>query len=136
MEVVEKQRELEVLSNEDNLLQVENFIDQIVDEFNIKPEVYGKINVAVTEAVKNAIIHGNKLQLQKKVVISCEISKRKLNICVKDEGNGFDYKKTPDPSELSDDDEESGQGIYLMKYLSDQIEFKQKGSVVCLTFII
>lgn len=135
MEVAEKQRELVILSNEDNLLQVENFIDQIVDEFNIRPEVYGKINVAVTEAVKNAIIHGNHLESNKKVLISCDISKRKLIISIKDEGNGFDYKKTPDPSEISDD-ELDGQGVYLMKYLSDHIEFKLKGALVSLTFII
>ena len=47
-------------SNRSNITLVETFIEEVFEDLKIKDEFYGNILVAVTEAVTNAIIHGNK----------------------------------------------------------------------------
>jgi serine/threonine-protein kinase RsbW len=117
-----------------NLNVVENTIDAITNEIGINQDSYGKILIAVLEAVNNAIIHGNKLNNNKTVKIDFSTQKKDLNVSVTDEGSGFDPEKVPDPTMPENLELINGRGVFLMSRLADEIKFNPKGNSVKLTF--
>ena len=127
-------RELLVKSQIDSLREVEKFIDLIAKEHHLDNVVYGNILIATLEAANNAIIHGNKLDINKDVYIGLQIDKKSLKLIVKDQGKGFDYKNIPDPTAPENIENISGRGVFLMSKLSDKIDFSQNGAIVELTF--
>ncbi len=115
-----------------NLNVVQEFVEEISDQYNVTNTYFGNILVAVTEAAKNAIIHGNKEDTNKEVVISYTYSKGLLRFCLQDEGEGFNYDDIPDPV-VSDNSEK---GLYLIRSLSDDVIFRNSGSTIELSFNI
>jgi serine/threonine-protein kinase RsbW len=91
-----------------------------------------RLLVSCTEAVNNAIIHGNKSDPNKSVTVRCIVEKQSLTIRVKDEGRGFDPGKLQDPREKKNLMKESGRGVFLIRSLMDSITVKRlkSGSVV------
>lgn len=127
-------KQLIIESDIANLTKVENTIDSLTNEIGISKDSYGKIMVAVMEAVNNAIIHGNKADLKKKVEIEFKSERGNLNVSVTDEGKGFKPGEVPDPTRPENIEEISGRGIFLMSKLADEIEFNRKGNNVILKF--
>jgi serine/threonine-protein kinase RsbW len=127
-------RQLTIESDIANLTKVENAIDSLTNEIGISKDSYGKIMVAVMEAVNNAIIHGNKADLKKRVEIEFRSERGNLNVSVTDEGKGFKPGEVPDPTRPENIEEISGRGIFLMSKLADEIEFNRKGNNVILKF--
>jgi serine/threonine-protein kinase RsbW len=121
----------------ESIHQVEKFVEDICDEFNINNTYFGNILVTLTEAVENAIRHGNANNPAKKIQITFESKPEGLSFIVKDEGNGFDINQIPDPTDLNTDPEESrGRGIFLIKSLADEVKFLEKGNMVEIIFKI
>ena len=79
--------------------------------------------LSITEATTNAIIHGNKGDVNKKVTINVFVEGEQIIIKVKDEGNGFDPAKIPDPTEPQNLLKDSGRGVYLMKVYMDDLKY-------------
>jgi serine/threonine-protein kinase RsbW len=127
-------KQLIIESDIANLTKVENAIDSLTNEIGISKDSYGKIMVAVMEAVNNAIVHGNKADLKKRVEIEFRSERRNLNVSVTDEGKGFKPGEVPDPTRPENIEEISGRGIFLMSKLADEIEFNRKGNNVILKF--
>jgi serine/threonine-protein kinase RsbW len=127
-------RELLVKSQIESLREVEKFIDLIAKEQQLEDVIYGNVLIATLEATNNAIIHGNKLEIDKNVSISLEIEEKILKLVVKDQGKGFDFNNIPDPTAPENIENISGRGVFLMSKLSDSIEFSDKGASVQLTF--
>jgi serine/threonine-protein kinase RsbW len=127
-------RQVKIESNIGNLGIVENIIDSITNEMGINQESYGKILVAVLEAVNNAIVHGNKSDVRKSVELDFSTIKRNLCVSVTDEGIGFDPKKVPDPTKPENIESINGRGVFLMSKLADEIEFNTRGNSVKLIF--
>jgi serine/threonine-protein kinase RsbW len=125
---------LKISSKIENLRKVEKIVDDISAEFTISADVYGNILIAALEAANNAILHGNKLDESKDVVIVFIIENQKLTIKIEDEGGGFDYKNVPDPTAPENIENVNGRGIFLMEKLSDRIEFARNGASVTLEF--
>ena len=127
---MKKQREVKIESSLDEMFQVEQFVEEISEEFLLYGNYFGNILMAVTEAVKNAIIHGNGQDRRKLVRIRLENTKEGLLIKVTDEGEGFDYKKYIEQgnSEISFGDEKNG--LVLIKDLTDEIKFGNNGSSI------
>jgi len=123
-------------SLDENIRIVESFIDNAKEKFNLDDDIYGNIMVAVTESVNNAIRHGNKNDKKKNVYLSLSLNEDLIRFIIKDEGSGFDYHNLPDPTAPENIDKPSGRGIFLMKHLSDEVNFKQEGSEVELCFYI
>ena len=121
-------------SQEKNIRLVEKLVDDICEEIGIHEEKYGNILIALTEAVNNAICHGNSSDPSKITTIHCDQNNEKLKFVIKDEGLGFDHLTIPDPTDPSNIEKIQGRGIFLMKHLSDEISFKENGSRVELTF--
>ena len=79
-------------SRSENLVLVEKLIDKVCEEFHVHEDHYGNILVAVTEAVNNAIYHGNKGNPEKHIKIGFESGDHNIKFLVADEGEGFDMK--------------------------------------------
>ncbi|MDB5262073.1 MAG: serine/threonine protein kinase [Adhaeribacter sp.] len=120
----------------ENIRVVESFIDNSKEKFNIEDDIYGNIMVAVTESVNNAIRHGNKFDKDKNVLLSLFVEDDRLRFEVEDEGKGFDFNALSDPTAPENIENPGGRGIFLMRNLSDEVEFSNDGRKVELTFFI
>lgn len=126
--------QISIPSDINNIVYVENFVDDFMDSFELPKKFLGRITLSVVEAVNNAILFGNNRQLEKKVAIIAEMKDKQLFVSVHDEGKGFNYSVIPDPTLPVNIDKEKGRGLYLMKSLSDNLEFSKDGSEVTLIF--
>jgi serine/threonine-protein kinase RsbW len=120
----------------ENIRMIESFIDNAKEKFRLDDDIYGNIMIAVTEAVNNAIKHGNDNDRSKNVSLSLSLKDSLIQFIIKDEGNGFDYENLPDPTSPENLEKIGGRGIFLMKHLSDEVQFKEQGKVVQLNFYI
>jgi serine/threonine-protein kinase RsbW len=134
MDVQYAPQKLQLVSRPESINQVEKLVDEIREEYKISEDCYGKILISMTEAVTNAIAHGNKSDPSKMVDITYHFDHDKINFTVTDQGPGFDYYNLPDPTAPENLEKPCGRGIYLMKHLSDQLIFNNNGSSIELTF--
>jgi len=121
-------------SKTDNIPVVESLVDEVCEENHIDQDYYGNILIAVTEAVNNAIQHGNKQDPSKSFDLLIDSQENQLVFTVSDEGEGFDFENLPDPTEPGNIDKPHGRGIFLMKHLADEVEFSDEGRTVALKF--
>lgn len=127
---------VEIPSLAENIRMIESFIDNAKDKFQLEDDIYGNIMIAVTEAVNNAIKHGNKSNKDRNVSLSLILEDHNLRFVIRDEGEGFDYENLPDPTSPENLSKPGGRGIFLMRHLCDEVNFKQDGSIVELNFYI
>ena len=127
---------IQIPSLTDNVRIIESFIDNAKDQFRLNDDIYGNIMIAVTESVNNAIRHGNQGDTKKNVNLSLQLKDNAIVFHIEDEGNGFDYQNLPDPTAPDNIDQPGGRGIFLMKHLSDEVNFHNDGCVVELIFYI
>jgi serine/threonine-protein kinase RsbW len=118
----------------ENIRMIESFIDNAKEKFHLDEDLYGNIMIAVTEAVNNAIKHGNANNSSKNVFLSLTLNDNLLKFVIKDEGSGFDHDNLPDPTAPENLEKPGGRGIFLMKHLSDEVEFIENGKTVELSF--
>lgn len=118
----------------ENIRMIESFIDNAKERFQLDEDIYGNIMIAVTEAVNNAIKHGNSGNSTKNVHLSLYLNDNLLKFVIKDEGSGFDYDNLPDPTAPENIEKPGGRGIFLMKHLSDEVHFTEGGKTVELSF--
>ncbi len=114
---------LEIESDPNKLIIVEEFVNYFAKDIGLDDDKLNALLLAITEATTNAIIHGNKSDINKNVNINVDVLKDKLVIKVKDEGAGFDVSKVPDPTEPENLLKDSGRGIYLMKVYMHDIKY-------------
>lgn len=119
-----------------NIQKVEMLVDQICQDNNVHEDYYGNILIAVTEAVNNAIVHGNLEDETKSVSIVVNRNKDQLVFLISDEGEGFAFDNLPDPTAPENIEKEDGRGIFLMKALADKMEFLENGTQVLLSFSV
>ena len=129
-------QQIELASRTESLSEIESFIDDVCEQNKFGEDHYGNILIALTEAVNNAITHGNKLDPNKKVNLNMETSSEVVQFVVRDEGSGFDYSNIPDPTLPENIEKIRGRGIFLMKALADKVDFEEKGRTIILSFSI
>jgi len=128
---------LQLASKIDSITLLENFIDELNVKYNFSDEVYANVLTCLSEALINAILHGNAQDQEKKVYINLEvIENKRLVFTVTDEGNGFDFNNIPDPTAPENLENLSGRGIFIIKKLADQCIFNSKGNELELHFKI
>ena len=125
---------LKLASDVQSIASVEKLIDKVCSNIGVNEESYGNVLIAVTEAVNNAIQHGNKQNGNLKIDVSVLDSTQNICFSVKDEGPGFDFNNLPDPTSPDNILKENGRGIFLMKNLADKVEFTDEGNKVSLFF--
>jgi len=121
-------------SDPQNVARVEPFVHQVAERYNLSPDIHGNILISLTEAVTNAILHGNCADQSKCVSISFRHQKDALSIQVSDEGPGFDPAYVPDPTSAEFLEKCGGRGLFLMRHLSDECRFMRGGRTVEMRF--
>ena len=124
----------EITSELSNVLVVEELIDLVSEHFHIPEELKFNIQVALIEAVNNAIIHGNDRRLKKTVIITCVKFDQFLRFSIKDEGDGFDFSCKKDPTKEGSVDKPNGRGLFLINKLSDRVGFHDRGRTIQIDF--
>ena len=127
---------ISLASETKSLLLLEEWINKLCDLYQISVEQYGNVLIAITEAVNNAIIHGNKNIANKKTDIEYNIDSQTITFTVFDEGTGFDFNELPDPTSPENLEKPQGRGIFLMNHLADEVNFIDNGNIVQLKFSI
>lgn len=127
---------ISLASETKSLLVLEEWINKLCDLCQISVEQYGNVLIAITEAVNNAIIHGNKNIANKKTDIEYNIDSQTITFTVFDEGTGFDFNDLPDPTSPENLEKPQGRGIFLMNHLADEVNFIDNGNIVQLKFSI
>ena len=115
-------------SNPKQIRRVEGFLKKVNRAAHLDEIQMHKMMVSLTEAVNNAIIHGNKSDQAKKVYVRCELLPGWLVVFVNDEGIGFQPDKVRNPLRKRNLMRESGRGVFLMKTLMDKVEFEMGSS--------
>ena len=110
------------------LKKVETFLTNIFKEYNLEKKYFNKVYLCILEAVINSIKHGNKNDRSKNVSIEVSYDTPEINIMIEDEGNGFDLNEISDPTSEKNIKNESGRGIFIIKTLTNQIEYNEKGN--------
>lgn len=120
--------------NDSHLLkEVSNELIRQLTKRGVDEDIIFDVHVGFEEALRNAMIHGNKNDPGKKVTIEYEIKENFVIIGVEDEGEGFDPKALPDPTQHENLLKESGRGVYLMRHLMDDIRYDNGGRRVTMT---
>ena len=127
-------RMLTLASDPSNISKVEPYAEQIANQYQLDPEKRINLLISLTEAVTNAIIHGNQQDRSKMVKVQCACKQSSLAIRVSDQGRGFNYESLPDPTSPERILECGGRGVYLMHQLCDNLRFRNNGSTVEMHF--
>jgi len=115
---------LVILSDLNELPKVEKFSQNVAKKASLNDDKSDNVAIVLTELVNNAILHGNKNQLEKKVTLKATYYHDRVVLSVKDEGNGFDPSTLRDPTDPENLWKDNGRGIFLVKHLLDNVEFR------------
>jgi serine/threonine-protein kinase RsbW len=83
----------------------------------------------VREALNNAGIHGNKMSLTKQVQFDVVVEGANISITIRDEGDGFHWKKLADRQPVNPD-KTSGRGVYALQQYGYSIHYNDKGNIL------
>ncbi len=110
-------------------------VERVVREVGFDDEEGDFLAIATTEAVSNAIVHGNRRNASKKVHIEFEKHDDRLIIVVADEGDGFNPQECEDPTDPKNISRRSGRGMYILKQLMDAVDVQssRQGTTIRLT---
>jgi len=131
----DKNLEMTIPSSLDEIESVEKLAEKAADAMKFSEEEKDSLAIAVTEAVNNAIIHGNKQDKNKKVVINFYLEDKRLVVTIKDEGKGFNPANVSDPLAPENLLKESGRGIFILSTLMDEVkfDFQKDGTLIKMT---
>ncbi|NLT68950.1 MAG: ATP-binding protein [Acidobacteria bacterium] len=108
----------------DNLDLIQTLTDCITDIMSFDEDSAHWIGMSVREMVTNAIQHGNKLDINKKVDICFEVAPDQLSISIRDQGSGFRDSDVPNPLDPDNLLKPSGRGIFYVRTFMDEVEFR------------
>lgn len=118
----------------ENIDKVGPFVDDVARQLNLSPDLRSNILLTLTEAVTNAMLHGNCGDANKCVLISMRVRRNNLAIRVSDEGRGFNPEAVPDPTTPDRIECCGGRGLFLMQRFSDECRFIRGGRTVEMRF--
>jgi serine/threonine-protein kinase RsbW len=121
------------LSMRSEVSAISPFVDSLmplIRESRWAPGNEEDIEVALREALANAVVHGNHEDPRKQVYVSCRCGTDGVSLVIRDEGAGYDIDVLPDPTAPENINSSHGRGIYLMKHLMDEVRFERGGTVV------
>jgi serine/threonine-protein kinase RsbW len=127
---------LQLPSKTESIAQLELLIEEIADKYHVAEDTFANMMTCLNEATINAIIHGNKLDETKKVIINAEVEPKRIVWTVTDEGAGFDYANLADPTSPDNLENLTGRGVFIIKHLADQCIFNTTGNTIELHFKI
>ena len=105
------------------LNKIEHLSGEIAEKMSLTEDQHDNLSIAVTEAVGNAIVHGNKKDPTKNVYITFKYDKNQVKVSVRDEGEGFKPDEVANPLDPNNLLKESGRCIFILKSLMDDVSF-------------
>jgi len=136
VKIKSKNNQITIPSSLNYLPEVDEYVEGKLRKLGVDENKLADIAISVTEAVTNAVVHGNKNDLKKKVFIKLKADSSRVEITVEDEGNGFDPESIQNPIEEGNLLKEVGRGVFILKSLMDKVDFiiqPQKGTIVKMT---
>ncbi|RWY52620.1 ATP-binding protein [Mucilaginibacter gilvus] len=127
---------LQLPSKYESINLLEALIEEIADKYQVSDDTFANMMTCLNEAVVNAIVHGNKLDETKMVIVNAEVEPKRVVWTVTDQGAGFDYNNLADPTAPDKLEELTGRGVFILKHLADQCIFNASGNEVELHFKI
>ena len=121
--------EITISSRFENIELVQVIAEHLCENAGVDEDGSHWVGMAVREAVANAIKHGNKLDISKKVNATFDLEGPELEITISDQGDGFDPEKVSDPLNPQNLMKTSGRGIFYMKTFMDQIQYSFRPGV-------
>lgn len=122
--IVKTKNRISIPSSLDYLKDVDEFVEEKLRRIGLSESELADVAISVTEAVTNAIVHGNKNDEDKKVEVTLEIKEPDLVVWVKDQGEGFDPDAVPNPVNKDNILKKMGRGIFILKSLMDDVDFE------------
>ncbi|MDD3905274.1 MAG: ATP-binding protein [Candidatus Omnitrophica bacterium] len=119
---------IKVPSRTSSIKKVSSGILEQLLPYKVSEERLFDITLCIEEAVRNAIIHGNRSDLKLQVKVDYSIDGDNIAVEVEDEGAGFQPARVPDPTEECNITKESGRGLHLIVRLMDRVEFNKRGN--------
>jgi serine/threonine-protein kinase RsbW len=110
--------------------RVQDAIEQLLETSTAHTHDVFSIKLALEEALVNAIKHGNQMDRDKKVHISYRIHVDRFEICITDEGPGFDPGDVPDPTAIENLERPCGRGLMLMRHYMTEVAYNESGNSV------
>jgi len=103
-------------------------VAQLAEAAGFEEDARLDIQTAVQESLVNAIVHGNGRDESRRVTLEIDLDREGLDISVRDEGQGFDPTRLPDPLAPENLYRTSGRGVLLMNALMDRVAFRRPAS--------
>jgi serine/threonine-protein kinase RsbW len=116
------------------IAHVYEFTDFMKRAWNIDETSYLNIHGALSEALTNSAEHGNKWDEDKQIHIHARREEEHFIVTITDEGEGFNYRKIENPTDMGNRSKEGGRGIFIMNYLADNVQFSEGGRCTKLFF--
>jgi serine/threonine-protein kinase RsbW len=136
LSVTEETTELELPSRIDAVAQAAEAAASVAGGLGLNEEATFGVDMAVREAVTNAVLHGNRLDGAKTVIVTLQGLPEAFVVTVRDRGEGFDPDSVPDPTAAQNLLKTSGRGILFMRAFMDEVEWTRHpdgGTVVRMT---
>ena len=121
--ILKRENEISIPSSLDYLKDVDDFVEERLKKIGLSQSDLADVAISVTEVVTNAVVHGNKNDLEKRVSVTLQIDESEIIVWVKDQGNGFDPDSVPSPVENENILKKVGRGVFILKSLMDEVEF-------------
>ena len=96
-------------------------------------KVQFRLQVALSDALANAIVRGNREDAGKQVYVQVDLLPDTVNIHVTDEGDGFDHASAAEALDPQSLDLPSGRGLFLIRHMVDDVHFNTQGNSICMT---
>ncbi len=121
---------LQLNSTYEDSEKIPDFVSDIQKKSQLEDDSTGNLMLLLSEAVTNAIVHGNKLDESKKVEVVVQVKPDRIISTVKDHGEGFDPESANNPLKEENLMKESGRGIFLIKEISDSVDYLENGTKI------
>ncbi len=118
----------------EEIQQLESYLQELQEWAGFDDEDFSRIMLTLSEAVTNAIVHGNKEDPKKVVTILPSLEGQTLSISVKDEGMGFNHADLPDPLKETNLLKEGGRGVFIICHYTDNVSFAENGTRMIMEF--
>ena len=110
------------------------FLDTLFIKVDGLADLEANVQVAICETFNNAVVHGNKLDFNKRVTCTFETTDTDFVFTIEDEGEGFEVEKIPDPTLPENIEKTRGRGVFLTQKLSGKVEYLDRGRKVIISF--
>jgi serine/threonine-protein kinase RsbW len=126
--MITPKKSLTVRSEVKNIRKV---VSELVDFATDKTGMHaGFLPIVLSEAITNAIVHGNRNDPEKEVIAEVRVKPEKLIFTIADEGKGFNFRRRYDPTKGDNVNKASGRGLFLVRHFMDRVSFRHSGRVI------